>query len=122
MYFPGMTIDYVVNNSLYWAIGIKGSGKTFMVTAYCMDGIVVLNAKSGSSSGGSERDPKYTYVDYLDGRSEKYDISGMFYGYDNIYDIGDAQRIEFGNQINTIYYNACTNFPYLEYVKTPDSV
>lgn len=79
MYFPGMSMDYVANNSLYWGIGIKGStGKTFMVTAYCSDGFVVLNAKSGSSSGGSERDPRYTYVDYFTGRSEKYDISGMF--------------------------------------------
>ena len=120
MYFPGMGMDYVANNSLSWGIGLNSvTGNTFMVTAYCMDGIVVLNAKSGSSSGGSERDPKYTYVDYFNGRSEKYDISGMFYGYDNIYDIGDAQRIEFGNQVYNIYYNACINSPYLEYVKMP---
>ena len=120
MYFPGMGMDHVANNSLFWGIGINSvTGNTFMVTAYCADGIVVLNAKSGSSSGGSERDPKYTYVDYFNGRSEKYDISGMFYGYDNIYDIGDAQRIEFGNQVYNIYYNACINSPYLEYVKMP---
>ena len=47
-----------------------------MVTAYCIDGIVVLNAKSASSSGGSERSQMYTYIDYFNGRSEKYDISG----------------------------------------------
>ena len=47
--FANLTCNVVVQNALSWGLGIDNNYQKFLVVAYCSDGVVVINDKSGSS-------------------------------------------------------------------------
>lgn len=54
--FERFTCNYVVSKANFWGIGIAMGYNTFLVVAYCSDGVVIINDDSGSSSDGGDSD------------------------------------------------------------------